>query len=108
MSVDIEQLTQRDTFTNQWRITARPDSGKAFWQVEVSESATAIDPYWEVRRATGRAIKIDREFSLEKIEKRATKKRQRQSSARLLEAALHGNSPGAPRLNPNSREEGVA
>lgn len=107
MSVDIEQLPARTTKPNEtryWKITARPDSGKAFWQVTVEETPRSLNPMRRVLIATRRAIRIDREFSNEAIERRGKRREKRQVATRLVAAALAAREEHPP----NSREESVA
>lgn len=107
MSVDIEQLparTSKPTETRYWRITAMPDSGKAFWQVTVVEDPGLMYPMRRVIIATRRAIRIDREFSNQAIERRGKKREKRQVATRLVAAALAAREEQSP----DSREENVA
>lgn len=71
-----------------WVIEATPDSGRAYWKVEVWENNRAKNPLAPVLRAIRRATKIDYEFSLEAIEKRSRRRQKRLVATRLLAAAL--------------------
>lgn len=102
MSVDIEQVGQSDY----WRITAEPDSGKAYWRVEVYADRNFMYPMRRVLVAVRRAIRIDREFSLEQIEKRGARRQKRQVATRLVAAALAAREE--QELSEQDEEENVA
>lgn len=72
MSVDLEPIGPCT-----WRVTAKPDSGKAYWQVTVMENHKWRYPMAHVLRALRRAWKIDQAFSTEQIERRLAAKRRR-------------------------------
>lgn len=72
MSVEIEQVGPC-----RWRVTAQPDSGKAFWSVDVSENHRSQNPMGPVLAAMRRAWRIDRAFSSEQIDCRVVAQRRR-------------------------------
>jgi len=74
--------------SRRWVIEATPDSGRAYWKVEVWENSRARNPLAPVLRAIRRATRIDYEFSLEAIEKRSQRRKKRLVATRLLAAAL--------------------
>jgi len=74
--------------SRRWVIEATPDSGRAYWKVEVWENSRARNPLAPVLRAIRRATKIDYEFSLEAIEKCSQRREKRKVATRLLRAVL--------------------
>lgn len=85
---NLQSATWRERESRRWVIEAKPDSGRAYWKVEVWENSRARNPLAPVLRALRRATKIDYEFSLEAIEKRSQRREKRKVATRLLRAVL--------------------
>lgn len=63
-----------------WRVTAEPDSGKAFWSVEVRETprpAKNSHSMAPVMRAVRKARRIDKQFSVAEIDRREARRMKR-------------------------------
>ena len=88
MSVTIEQPGGPDGTL--YRITAEPDSGKAYWQKDVNLNWSRKDPWYPVLLVLRRAMKIDYEFSLDAIEGRKTR---RENAARRLREHIQSITP---------------
>lgn len=106
MSVDIEQVGPCT-----WRVTAAPDSGKAFWRVTVYENHKRknANPMGPVIAAMRRAWRIDQAFSLEQISRREmTRRRKMARGAKTPQEfmkAINGIEPTAPATNQPEQKE---
>lgn len=69
-----------------WRVTAQPDSGKAFWSVQVREREHSIAP---VAAALRKAHRIDKQFSLAEIQRREARRMKRRQQ---LHDIIHSTS----------------
>lgn len=70
-----------------WRVTAQPDSGKAFWTVEVQEDHRLKNPMYRVLVALRKARRIDKQFSIAEIERREARRNKRRQQ---LHDLIHG------------------
>lgn len=104
MSVDLELIGPCT-----WRVTARPDSGRAFWSVTVYENHKWRYSMAPVLRALRRAWKIDQAFSTEQIERRLMAKRRRlargaKTPQEFMAAIIH-TEPSTPEPSTPEPEE---